>query len=75
MATATRIGFLGDLHGDLEHVLRVSRTMEARGISTVVVLGDFGFIWSRVNTGNILNKLSKRLADRWQTLYFVDGNH
>ena len=49
--------------------------MEVRGISTVVVLGDFGFVWPRENTGNILNKLSKRLGDRGQTLYFVDGNH
>ncbi|GAB3141763.1 metallophosphoesterase family protein [Marisediminicola antarctica] len=75
LATATRIGFLGDTHGDLEHVLRVSRTMAARGIDTLVVLGDFGFIWPRENTGNILNKLSKRLADRGQSLFFVDGNH
>ena len=75
LATATRIGFLGDTHGDLEHVLRVARTMAARRIRTLLVLGDFGFIWPRENTGNILNKLSKRLADRGQSLFFVDGNH
>ena len=47
LATATRIGFLG----------------------------DFGFIWPRENTGNILSKLSRRLADRGQSLFFVDGNY
>lgn len=75
MSDADRIGFLGDTHGDLAHVLAVSRTMSARGIRVLVVLGDFGFIWPGHNWDNDIDKLSQRLAARQQSLYFVDGNH
>ena len=75
LETASHIGILGDTHGDLEHVLTVSHTMWARGISALVVLGDFGFIWPGENWGTVLDKLSKRMRRRGQTLYFVDGNH
>ncbi|SFH76293.1 metallophosphoesterase [Cryobacterium levicorallinum] len=75
LSSARRIGLLGDTHGDLEHVLIVSRTLHARGIRTLVVLGDFGFIWPGYNWDNGLDKLSRRLAVKTQTLYFVDGNH
>ena len=75
LSAASRIGFLGDTHGDLEHVLIVSRTMHARDIQVLVVLGDFGFIWPGHNWDNVLDKLSRRLTVTAQTFYFVDGNH
>lgn len=70
-----RIGLLGDTHGDMSHVLAVSETMWKRGVSVLLVLGDFGFVWPRRNYGIDLSKLSRRLAARRQVLYFVDGNH
>jgi hypothetical protein len=75
LSTAARIGFLGDTHGDLEHVLLVSRSMQFRGIQVLVVLGDFGFVWGGHKWAIGLDKLSRRLAGGDQVLYFVDGNH
>ena len=75
LSAASRIGFLGDTHGDMQHVLTVARTMSARGIELLVVLGDFGFLWPGHNWGIDIDKLSRRLKTTRQTLAFVDGNH
>lgn len=75
LTSAPRIGVLGDTHGDMQHVLIVSRTMQTRGVSALIVLGDFGFVWPGGNWDNDLDKLSRRLALSGQTLFFVDGNH
>lgn len=75
LATAQSLGLLGDLHGDLEHVLKVATSMHRRHVSVLVVLGDFGFLWPHENWGKTLDKLSKRLAAHGQSLLFVDGNH
>jgi len=75
LEVADRIGILGDLHGDLEHLVVVSRTMEARGIHVLLQLGDFGFIWPDTNWGHALDKIENRLRKAGQVLYFVDGNH
>ena len=75
LSAASRIGFLGDTHGDMQHVLTVARTMSARGIELLVVLGDFGFLWPGHNWGIDIDKLSRRLKATHQTLAFVDGNH
>lgn len=75
LSTSARIGILGDTHGDLEHLLIVSHTMWKRGVSVLLVLGDFGFLWPRQNWDNDLDKLSRRLAKKGQTLFWLDGNH
>jgi len=75
LADAERIGILGDLHGDLGHTLIVAGAMSTRGVKVLLVLGDWGFIWPSFNWGNLLDKLSRRLARHDQTMYFVDGNH
>ena len=75
ISSARRIGFLGDTHGDMNHVLTVARMMSARGIELLVVLGDFGFIWPGYNWSVDIDKLSRRLRTTGQTLAFVDGNH
>ena len=75
LSTARLIGLIGDTHGDMEHVLIVARTMWARGVSVLLVLGDFGFIWPGHNWDNELDKISKRLAERGQILFWLDGNH
>ena len=71
LSAASRIGFLGDM----QHVLTVARTISARGIEHLVVLGDFGFLWPGHNWGIDIDKLSRRLKATCQTLAFVDGNH
>lgn len=75
LADAQRIGILGDLHGDLDHTLIIAGAMSNRGVKVLLVLGDWGFIWPSYNWGNLVEKLSRRLARRGQTMYFVDGNH
>ncbi|MBB5640430.1 metallophosphoesterase family protein [Cryobacterium roopkundense] len=75
LSAASRIGFLGDTHGDMHHILTVARTMAARGIEYLVVLGDFGFVWPGHNWSIDIDKLSRRLKTTGQTLAFVDGNH
>ena len=75
LSAVSRIGFLGDTHGDMQHVLTVARTMSDRGIELLVVLGDFGFLWPGHNWGIDIDKLSRRLKMTAQTLAFVDGNH
>jgi len=75
LETADRIGVLGDLHGDLEHLVVVSRTMEARGIRVLLQLGDFGFMWPGTNWGHALDRIENRLRKADQALYFIDGNH
>jgi hypothetical protein len=73
---ARKIGLLGDVHGDTEHLLTASRTFWRRGIDTLIQLGDFGFVWRKgENAQRALNKISRRLDAHGQTIYFVDGNH
>jgi predicted phosphodiesterase len=75
LAKAMKLGLLGDLHGDLEHLLIVARTMWARGVDVIIQTGDFGFTWGSDNYRRDLDKISRRLRSRGQTLYWVDGNH
>lgn len=75
LSDVPRIGILGDLHGDLEHLLGVAKTMRVREVTVLLALGDFGFIWPRENWDNNLDKISRRLGAHGQSLYFVDGNH
>jgi hypothetical protein len=75
LQVAPRIGLLGDLHGDIEHLLLVAKTMREHGVFVMVQLGDFGFVWPQRNWGMELSKISRRLAAHHQTLYFADGNH
>jgi hypothetical protein len=73
---ARKIGLLGDVHGDTEHLLTASRTFWRRGIDTLIQLGDFGFVWRKgENSQKALDKISRRLDAHGQTIYFVDGNH
>jgi len=75
LQAARKLGLLGDQHGDLNHFLIVTRTMWARGISVMVQLGDWGFVWPGENWEKTLDKISRRLTAQGQTLYFLAGNH
>ena len=75
LSQEARIGFIGDLHGDLGALLAAARTMRARGVRVAIVTGDFGFVWPGVNYKRTLDKISRRLAGLDLMLFFVDGNH
>lgn len=76
LATAQRIGFLGDTHANLRHVLDAANLLNNLDVSVLVMLGDFGFVWDEVEWHpSDLDRLSLYLTSTGQTLYFVDGNH
>jgi hypothetical protein len=75
ISTATKLGLLGDTHGNLPFALEAIASFKALGVSTVVQLGDFGFVWPESKSGRNLDRLSKALGERQMALYFLDGNH
>ncbi|MGY4856861.1 metallophosphoesterase family protein [Cryobacterium sp. AP23] len=75
LEAAPRIGLIGDLHGDIGALLTIADNLREREIDVLLALGDVGVPWPGENSSNRLSKVSKRLASRSQTLYFVDGNH
>ncbi|SEB74922.1 Calcineurin-like phosphoesterase superfamily domain-containing protein [Paramicrobacterium humi] len=75
LAQAEKIGLLGDVHGDLRHVFAAISMLRAKGVSVIVQLGDFGFIWNHSQANLSLSRLEDHLNGRDQTMYFVDGNH
>ena len=72
---AKKIGLIGDIHGDLGHLLTVLRTFRHRDIDTIVQLGDLGLVWPQAGWVRNLSKLDRTLARLDQTLYWLDGNH
>lgn len=74
LSSARLIGVLGDTHSDMQHVLTMSDTMWTRGVSVVLVPGDFGFVWPGPDWSIDLDKLTRLLAAPGQTI-FVDGNY
>jgi hypothetical protein len=75
LATAMRVAVLGDVHGDLGHLLIVARTMWKRGVDVLLQIGDFGFVWNGEDYQRNLDKISRRLRNRGQSLFWIDGNH
>jgi predicted phosphodiesterase len=75
LSQATRIGLIGDLHGDVGALLTIAQAMHERDVDVLLTLGDFGLLWPGGNWSNQVVKVSKRLGARNQVLYFVDGNH
>jgi predicted phosphodiesterase len=72
---AEKIGLIGDIHGELGHLLTVLRMFPNRGIDTILQLGDFGMVWPQGGWVRDLSKLDRTLARLDQTLYWLDGNH
>ncbi len=61
----------GDTHGDYDDFLfRMRQTNISRG-DTVIVCGDFGFVWNTPYERNVLGWL----ANEPYTILFIDGNH
>lgn len=61
----------GDTHGELER-FKQGELRKAGKLDTVIVLGDFGFIW---NSSAEEQKCLDWLAKRPYTLLFLDGAH
>lgn len=59
-----------DLHGDLDRLREAEKKLRRK--DTLIVLGDFGFLWSGDKAER---KLLHRLGKRRYTLLFLDGVH
>ena len=75
ISTAVKVGVLGDTHGNLSFTLEALATFKTLGVSCVIQLGDFGFVWPESKSGRNLDRLSKFLGERQMCFYFLDGNH
>jgi hypothetical protein len=75
LATEICIGILGATQGDLNYLLTPMKAMFAHGVQTLVVLGDFGFVWARKSRTQELDIITDELAANGQHLFYVDGNH
>ena len=64
--------FVGDIHGDIDHWLRLVEVAKDHHIDVIVQVGDFGY-WEHTKEGShYLTVLNKILPC---DLYFIDGNH
>jgi hypothetical protein len=75
LSSATRIGMIGDLHGDIGALLTIAQALREHDVTVLVAVSDVGLLWPGENWSNNLTKVAKRLASSGQTLCWVDGNH
>ena len=61
----------GDTHGELDPFLKRLDKYELTSDDTVIVCGDFGFVWG----DPYHNAMLKELSGKDFTICFVDGNH
>lgn len=61
----------GDTHGDADR-FKAKETKRLKKGDTLIVLGDFGFLW---NGGKAEKKLCKKLGKMKYNLLFIDGAH
>lgn len=59
----------GDIHGDTDRLSKQELSMLKKG-DTLIICGDFGFIW---NNDNKENQFLNRLQNRKYNICFVDG--
>ena len=59
-----------DLHGDIERLKTAGRGLKRK--DTLIVLGDFGFLWSG---GSAETSTLKWIGRRKYTVLFLDGTH
>lgn len=64
----------GDLHGDITRFSAADMRRLKKG-DTLIVCGDFGFIWSSDKKDKKEQKILKKLGNMPYAVYFVDGRH
>lgn len=76
LSDADHIGVMGDLHGNLSHTAAALKTLARRHVHAVVETGDWSYIFGGAHNWQVdVDKLSRKLSNNVQTMYFVDGNH
>ena len=69
-----KVGFLGDLHGNLAAARFMLWSMREQGIDTVIQVGDFG-VYSTNEGMKFASKVSEMCVKLDLTLIVVPGNH
>jgi len=70
----TRLGILGDTHGNAGVVIHALEKFSNQGITKILQVGDFGF-WPGHRGRLFLATMNNVLRKRGQTLYVTPGNH
>lgn len=68
----TKIMVVGDTHGDGYHAAHVLEEAKAQGISTILQVGDFGFLW---RDPMVFSQLDRALESYGISMWWLDGNH
>ncbi len=69
---------LGDTHGSVYYVVQSIREAAERGVTRIIQLGDWGYLWPDTNLDDPteeINVVSQELLDANITMYFIRGNH
>lgn len=61
----------GDTHGDLLQIDMLIAAAKSEGAALIIQVGDFGFLWSTNNLGDIERSLAAAGVELW----WLDGNH
>lgn len=71
----TKIGFLGDTHGELGWALSAMRKAREAGARLLVQVGDFGVDWPGREKMRYGDKVQREAEKLGLTIAFVRGNH
>lgn len=64
--------FVGDTHGDMDFLQRALEIAHDNGVTDVIQVGDFGYLWPKYDH---LEYVSRLCAMYSVTLRWIDGNH
>lgn len=70
----TRVGLLGDTHGNANVILASLKRFQSQGIDQIFQLGDFGF-WPGKHGSAYLAFVNTQLGKYGVTMYVTPGNH
>lgn len=75
VAEPSRLLVAGDVHGDINHLMKLIREAVAQDCQAILQVGDFGFWLHRSDDVRSLRKISKVLDEAGVDLFFIEGNH
>jgi len=70
----TRVGLLGDTHGNANVILASLKRFETQEVTQIFQVGDFGF-WPGKHGQAFTSFVNTQLAQRGMTMYVTPGNH
>lgn len=75
-AIDSRVGLVGDVHGNEQVASRAARVLHKQGIREVHFLGDFDLLWGAESRNRVLlARFDETLAELDMIAYVTGGNH